>query len=222
MSNFVEKNIRRVNRNTGIVSVFFLIVSVYCSYVLLFDGYFDRLNRLGMIIVPLGCCLGLYMSGTSLYSIISYIKNPELHPTRLILKSYGNYSEVVESITEQVYDKSHVKIRYKKIIVTSDWLIKNSTYEYMPVCISDIVWVYKKITKKTYNYIIPAGKDYGIIFKTIDGIALEIELSESKVDSLINWFLTNYTEIVVGYDDTYEKLWDNNPQNFLSHFNFKS
>ena len=90
--------------------------------------------------------------------------------------------------------------------VTRNWLLLPRYWGIDVVPLSDVMWVHKKRTKHSVNFI-PTGSTYGAVIWTRDGRMLEVAASEHVVDEYLHAMLAAAPWILAGYDEQLLGAW---------------
>ena len=99
--------------------------------------------------------------------------------------------------------------RHKGIgwIITEKYLIRRSFFNIDILRISDIIWIYKRVTKQTVLFI-PYGKSSVAVIKCYDGAA-EIANFEKIIDDILAFIIQRAPWVIAGYSDELDKLMNN-------------
>ena len=131
------------------------------------------------------------------------------HPIIKDLSKYGELSSLTENINDEIYFKDNRK--FNNIIVTDSWLLIVSFFGLKAFRLSDVVWIYKKVTKHSVNFI-PTGKTYNLVINTRYKSSFDIKLgrSEAQVNSSIDYIMSKVPWIIGGFSDEIKKVWNRN------------
>jgi hypothetical protein len=148
----------------------------------------------------IGLAIGLPLYALAWWNIIRAFRRMsryERHPIVQWLTRYGTPSEVAQSIDAQMKDRGNV-VSQSGLTVTPTWLLRATTYGLQVIHVFDLVWIYKKVTKHSVNFI-PTGTTTASIICTRYGQALEVStgvLTESLLQQLVErapWVIAGWS-----------------------------
>lgn len=145
----------------------------------------------------------LLMALWMLRKLVMRTSSPEQHPILLMLAHHGPVADVVQKIEAEL--KGEVQ-RYMQLKVTREWLFYSNTHTFRAMRLDEIVWVYKKITKRRVNFV-PVGKDNSLV--VMDRFAVYIDApggKEKKLDEFMGSLIPRLPNAVVGYNEELKKL----------------
>jgi hypothetical protein len=142
---------------------------------------------------------------------IKCLYNPASHEAYKLLKKYEQQSDLYENINKELVQ--HIK-PFSNMLLTKNWLFKNSNSDIEPIFIADIVWAYEKKITTTLNTIITVGKDFYIVLHTAKGQEVEIPVKKTEVETFL-YKIHELNQITrLGYTDENKLWWENNaPKN---------
>jgi len=165
----------------------------------------DASEDYGDGLVPGGVVVGLLLL-ISLWTAIKAKRrseNPEVHPICKSLSKYGPLYILVPEIDEEARTAASTLggATFTRNWVISCWLTKS-----LVIRRDEIVWVYKKRTRHSVNFI-PTGTSYGLAVRDSRGKLLEISAPEQNVDAYLVSMAQQTPWVVFGYDRKIEKLY---------------
>lgn len=157
---------------------------------------------------------GLGICSWNIYQAKVRTNNPRKHPIYKSLEKYGSGDLLANSIDREL--KTHYGDRALKndpYCLTPSWLIFPQTYSLKIIKLDRLMWVFKKVTKHSVNFI-PTGKSYEMIIYDRSGIEHKLSLSEQQVDQAIENINRYAPGSVVGFTSEIQRMWDNQRQEF--------
>ncbi|HEU0051339.1 MAG TPA: hypothetical protein VFQ60_04790, partial [Patescibacteria group bacterium] len=82
--------------------------------------------------------------------------------------------------------------------LTDKFLFSESYFHFKIYPLSQLHWAYKKVIKKSVNFI-PTGKDYGLVMHFRPNITAEARESEDKVHKHLMLIAALYPAVKIGY-----------------------
>jgi hypothetical protein len=156
-------------------------------------------------LMPGGVMVGILL----LISLWTYIKSktrsehPETHPLCKALSQYGPLYTIVPEIDEEARTAAST---LGGVTFTVNWMIVCSLTKTVAMRRQEIVWVYKKRTKHSVNFI-PVGTTNSLALRDSRGKLLQIYGSEQYIDNCLSSLVKETPWIIVGYDRKLEKLY---------------
>lgn len=164
--------------------------------------------------IGLFTCLPLFL--LSVWNLLRYGKrvfDPLEHPIYKKLEIYGIPEEVANGIDEDIASTG-VPVT-EKLIISNSWLVRKNLFGLTLVPLQDVLWMYKNVTQHKVNYIIPAGKSYGLVIHLNKKKKVQIGMNQKKVDAAIELIQHKVPSIACGYSDELAYLWNKNFPAFL-------
>ena len=94
------------------------------------------------------------------------------------------------------------------------WIFYEAGGKQVLLAARDVVWMYSSVTRRRYNGI-PAGKTFQIIFRTAQGKQYSMVVKKEKqMSEILAYVGQRVPGIVIGYQDSFEKLYKQNPTMF--------
>jgi hypothetical protein len=149
-----------------------------------------------------GLAIGLPLYCIAVWNIVRAMRNGgrlHKHPIAASLRPYGELAEVAAHIDQEVSEPAY-NIRIGKLQVTPTWLLQSSTFGLRVVHIIDLIWMYKKVTKHSYNGI-PTGTTHAVMINTRFGSALEVAASEGATEQLVEAVYRRAPWVITGFND---------------------
>lgn len=200
---FIEKQIKRTNRNLLLTNVSILvgIVVLWLNNAFQGAGYWT-LAIFGLI--ALACW--------NLVKVSKRKKNPSLHPINAVLGRIGSPQQIAQTINEEVKVSN---FEFKNAIVTQSWLLMPSMYGLEITALENLAWVHKKITRQS-TFGIPTSKEIAVVAYKRDGQPLEMACDEEDSDRFCEEVVKRIPWAVCGFSDDIQKLWDTDRAGFIA------
>ena len=141
--------------------------------------------------------------------------NPSLHPIYKSLQRYGDPLEVARSINNE-FQSRELFVQLPKCFLTASWLVVPTVFRTDFVHLIYILWVYKRRTKHSVNFI-PIGTTFTAVIITRFGRKIEIHSTELGVNRILEALYQRVPWIQIGYSDELEKIFRKNPQELIAY-----
>jgi hypothetical protein len=138
------------------------------------------------------------------------IEMPERHPLCKALSKYGPLYSVVPEIDSDVAAGTS---SFSSVTFSRNWIISCWLTQVAVIRRDEIIWVYKKRTKHSVNFI-PTGSSYSLVLRDARGKLLELSNSEQMVDGYLASLGQQTPWVIFGYDRKLEKLYKKELQSF--------
>jgi hypothetical protein len=129
---------------------------------------------------------------------------------------YGS-AEQISSVIEQELLHAQ-KAKYGGLQLTGSWIVQKNLFSTWASPVADLVWVYKKVTKHSVNFI-PAGKSYSIIILGRHKQRVEVSMSEKRTNELLSELATRVPWAIYGYQKELDAAWTKDPASVLALVN---
>lgn len=166
----------------------------------------------GYIMVGVGFALLLMI----IWNLSKYVKRNSdsySHPIYKSLTAYGNSEDVAKSLDDELEHGNVISI--EKFIITDNWVICKTRFSISILKIGDLLWLYKRITKRRFSLI-----SWGKIFEVVNNnnrkgsIAFNVR-KEKNADRYLEEIHKRAPWIAFGYNDEYKNLWSGNIEQFV-------
>jgi hypothetical protein len=153
------------------------------------------------------------------YNLINankWTENPRKHPGYLALATYGEADIIATEIDREIRHQYNIEsLKSDTPYLTPSWLIHTQTYGLKVIQLDRLMWVYKKVTSHSTNFI-PTGKTYELLMHDNFGREHTLKMSEDRIHETIEQ-INNYAPwAVVGYSDEIKALWDRQRDDFYA------
>jgi hypothetical protein len=205
---YINKRIKITSIYNVFKGVFWIASALCLAYV--FNIWYKAPEEgylwIGIIIFDI---IFLLFAIAGIWEIVIAIKslvNTKHHEAYKLLKKYEHLPNLYESINEELSQSSKP---FSNMLLTKNWLFKNSISTIEPIYIMDMAWAYEKKITTTLNIIITVGKDFYIMIHTLKGQAIEIPVKKVEVPFFLNLMLDINRNTRVGYTDENKLWWEN-------------
>lgn len=157
----------------------------------------------------------LLLAGWNIMKVKQRKENIAEHPIAKQLVPYGNPRDVAASIEDEI--RQSLVLRTKSnLVVTPHWLILPTVWSAIVVRTDDIVWMYRKETHHSINFI-PSGKSHAVVFNFADKRYVEGALdSEQQVNEVLTTVAQQAPWIILGYSDQLLAHWNKNKDKVIA------
>lgn len=205
----LEREVSRCNRNFFIFNFgLTLLASLVISW-----SFFDY-QILGKILLIM---ILLAFPGYNYYKLYFRLKNYQNHPLYKRLLRFGDPSKIAERVGDDL--KKNILVNKDNKIITYNWIVIRSFFDFYVIHSTEICWVYLLQTKHSVNFI-PTGTTYGVKLHCVSYKEIEIpcndqeeaELLIGKIHSMSPW-------AIYGFSEEIKYLWGSNPQALIKNVN---
>ena len=203
--NFIGQQIRRCNRNFLIANIVF--VGAIIGYA---SGFNYKSEGYGSL------SLSIPLSLLAVWNFVRWNKRTKdfsCHPICKRLSQFGGTNDVVQQIETAVQLNSLCNTA--GAIICGPWLFEKTAFGLKCLHIPDLVWLYKKITKHSFNFI-PTGTSFAALIYDRHGNSLELQAGQKQIDALVSMICQQAPWIVAGYSNDLEKLWKSQRASFVA------
>ncbi len=204
---YIDKRIRITSVYNVFKGVVWIALALYLVYV--FNIWYKAPTEgylwIGIIIFDI---IFLLLAIAGIWEIVIAIKclvNTKHHESYKLLKKYEHLPNLYENINEELVQKVNP---FSNMLLTKNWLFKNSMSTIEPIYIIDIAWVYEKKVTTTLNTIITVGKEFYIVIHTAKGQEVGIPVKKMEVPFFLNLILDINRNTRVGYTEENKVWWE--------------
>ena len=105
--------------------------------------------------------------------------------------------------------------RYGKLMIGPQWMVRRKTFSTWVSPVGDVIWIYKKVTKHSVNFI-PTGKTYSVILTGRHRQRTEEQMKEKAVNDLMMEMANRVPWAMFGFDKNLEQAWKKDPQTVIA------
>ena len=87
-----------------------------------------------------------------------------------------------------------------KLILGPSWILLPTVFDLQICHIPDLVWAYKKVTKRSVNFI-PTGKTYAAVLHDRYGKPVEIQATQEEADEMLQMLVGKAPWAIFGFSD---------------------
>ncbi len=141
------------------------------------------------------------------------ISEIQLSPVWKQLAVYGNAEQLSQQIEAEL--QPAVIREYGKLQIAQQWMVRRKTFSTWVSPIADLVWVYKKVTKHSVNFI-PTGKTYSVVLVGRHRQRIEEQMKEKAVNEMLAELTTRLPWVLFGFTKDLEKAWQKDPAGVIA------
>jgi hypothetical protein len=202
--NFIEKHIKRTNRNLLITNVGSILFIIWLWRANCFDGFgYWALVICGVIILNIWNIIKVWKRSKDITS----------HHINICLARLGSPQKISSIINEEV---KKPKVLLNSIIITESWLIRPTFYGLELSLLAELAWIHTKVTSNYTNGVY-TGKSYSVIIYKRDGKSFEMACDESISSLLMARVAENAPWVVGGFSEEIQRLWNTDRNAFIAY-----
>jgi hypothetical protein len=206
--NFIGQQIRRCNRNLLIANIIFLLAVITCAaasahYVGAEEGWWT---------LGIGSPF-LMLAGWNLSKWKKRAWEFTCHPICKRLARFGTVEQVIQQIEAAILINPVEEIAGVRL--SGPWLFKPSAFGLTCFYVPDLVWVYRKVTTHSVNFI-PVGQSSEVLLYDRYGFATTTQARKKKIELLMMNITQQSPWIVAGFSKDLEKLWKSRKGDFVA------
>jgi len=129
------------------------------------------------------------------------------------LAVYGNAEQLSQQIEAELQPAMIRK--YGKLQIAQQWMVRRKTFSTWVSPIGDLVWVYKKVTKHSVNFI-PTGKTYSVVLVGRHRQRIEEQMKEKAVNEMLADLTARVPWVLFGFTQDLEKAWQKDPAGVIA------
>jgi hypothetical protein len=137
---------------------------------------------------------------------------PQLAPIWRQVSLYGNAEQLSAQIGSELQASS---LRYGGLRLTPSWLVRKRLFSTWISPVQDVVWVYKKVTRHSVNFI-PTGKSYAAVIAGGHRQRVEEKMSQKKVEALLAEMAARVPWAIYGFNAELDNAWKKDPGGFAA------
>ena len=159
--------------------------------------------------IGLAICLPLYVLGIwNVTKALRRMARPERHPIGRALARFGKPTEIAAAIDAEIKEDGRVPVG--RATLTRSWFLRPSTFGMDVIHASELVWIYKKVTKHSTNGI-PTGTTFTTVIHTRYGGAVEVAGNERLTECLLQELHQRAPWVLAGFDQQLAGFWKSDP-----------
>ncbi len=141
------------------------------------------------------------------------ISEIQLSPVWKHVAVYGNAEQLSQQIEAEL--QPGMIRKYGKLQIAQQWMVRRKTFSTWVSPIADLVWVYKKVTKHSVNFI-PTGKTYAVVLVGRHRQRIEEQMKEKAVNEMLADLAVRVPWILFGFTKDLEKAWQKDPAGVIA------
>lgn len=138
---------------------------------------------------------------------------PQSSPAWKALSVFGNAEQLSHEIEADM--QTGGVSRYGKLVIGPQWMVRRKTFSTWVSPVGDMIWIYKKVTKHSVNFI-PTGKTYSVILTGRRRQRTEEQMKEKAVNDLMLEMANRVPWALFGFDKNLEQAWKKDPQSVIA------
>jgi len=158
------------------------------------------------------CLPILAFAGWNIRKVYLRIQNPSTQPIISTLSQYGSVPEVTMEIESELRGDTEAVGSAR---VSQHWILISETFGLSLCRMSEIVWAYKKVTKRSVNFI-PTGKSYSATVFRRSGSYTSVDGREKEVDHLLQIIASRAPWALLGFTAEIDKITRSNWHVFVA------
>jgi hypothetical protein len=151
--------------------------------------------------------IGLPLLALALWNCLKAVRRSseiQTSPVWKHLAVYGNAEQLSQQIEAELQPTMIRK--YGKLQITQQWMVRRKTFSTWVSPVGDLVWVYKKVTKHSVNFI-PTGKTYSVVLVGRHRQRIEEQMKENAVNEMLADLTSRVPWVLFGFTQDLEKAW---------------
>ena len=129
------------------------------------------------------------------------------------LAVYGNAEQLSQQIEAELQPAMIRK--YGKLQIAQQWMVRRKSFSTWVSPTADLVWVYKKVTKHSVNFI-PTGKTYSVVLLGRHRQRIEEQMKEKAVNEMLGDLTARVPWALFGFTQDLEKAWKKDPAGVIA------
>jgi len=134
-------------------------------------------------------------------------------PAWKAVSAFGDVNQLSAQIESELIAGGPRK--FGKLQMTPQWIVRRKLFSTWVSPVADLVWIYKKVTKHSVNFI-PTGKTYSVILVGRHKQRTEEQMKEKMVNELLVELANRVPFALFGFDKNLEQAWRKNPQSVIA------
>jgi uncharacterized protein DUF6709 len=153
----------------------------------------------------------LLITGFAAVRARAQLRDPAAHAAVARAASWGELGAMSAAVRGEFERPGR---RSGPVFLTENYAVTSSFYRFDVVRLDDLLWAYKRVTKKSVN-LIPVGKDFHAILACVGG-TVEFKAKESEVDETLRWVASRVPWAVFGHSKEIEEMMKKDPAGFAA------
>lgn len=183
------------------------------TYPLLLDT--QGFRKEGYIIFAVAAVF-LWLLWVFLRRSLRYAMDPSTHPLLQRVAKWGDVHLISAEVERDLQDAT--RFHAHGDMLTDNYAVVDTFFIFNVLRMRDLLWAYKKITRRRIYFFIPAGKEYEAILKFYGGQVAFRKFGyghrEERVEEVLKWVAERAPWAVLGYSDQLNTLFTKQPAEF--------
>jgi len=158
---------------------------------------------------------GLPILGLAVWNCMRGLRRSSDLQTTPMWKSLSAFGNVYQLGPQIDLDLRSGARKYGKINIGSRWMTQQKPFTTWVSPVDDLVWVYKKVTKHSVNFI-PTGKTYAVVLVGRHKQRTESQMKEQVVNELLADLAQRTPWVIFGFDKNLSNTWQKNPESIIA------
>ena len=129
------------------------------------------------------------------------------------LAVYGNAEQLSQQIEAEL--QPAITRKYGKLQIAQQWMVRRKMFSTWVSPIADLVWIYKKVTKHSVNFI-PTGKTYSVVLVGRHRQRIEEQMKEKAVNEMLADLTARVPWALFGFTQDLENAWRKDPNGVIA------
>jgi hypothetical protein len=151
--------------------------------------------------------LALLIGARNVKKAVERWADPTRHPASVALAAHGDAGELAAKLDAEAAGAGVSRIG--GVTVTASWLLRRTAFALRPVRLEDVVWVHKKVTKHSVNFI-PTGKTYEAVIVDRSGGSVSVQANEARTNQLLEHVTRRAPWAIGGWSQDLAAAWKSN------------
>ena len=160
--------------------------------------------------------VGLPLLALALWNCLKAMRRSSEIQTSPVWKNlavYGNAEQLSQQIEAELQPAMIRK--YGKLQIAQQWMVRRKSFSTWVSPTADLVWVYKKVTKHSVNFI-PTGKAYSVVLVGRHRQRIEEQMKEKAVNEMLGDLTARVPWALFGFTQDLEKAWKKDPADVIA------
>jgi hypothetical protein len=205
-SGYIADHIARSGRAILTDGIVMIVIALFVTGFIIYPN-FARADQLFLLIVCAPTALFALLGIRSVWQFFRRRSNPAKHPTMKKLARFGDPFQLAASIDAEM-QMTAPTVDVGGAIVTPSWLLIPKRYVIDPYRLSDLVWMYQKVTEHRRNGV-RVGTSYAVIIHDRHGKSLQLSRNGKDHKNLIGPVVERAPWVISGYSAELQKAWAN-------------
>jgi hypothetical protein len=160
--------------------------------------------------------VGLPLLALALWNCLKAMRRSAEIQTSPVWKNlavHGNAEQLSQQIEAEL--QTPMIRKYGKLQIAQQWMVRRNLYSTWVSPVADLVWVYKKVTKHSVNFI-PTGKTYSVVLVGRHRQRTEEQMKEKAVNEMLGDLAARVPWAIFGFTQDLEKAWRKDPAGVIA------